>query len=541
MSWKLTSFLSERILPNIHAFWRDRQLLMWLLAVLTGVVTSYAAIGFYYAIQLAGSLWLGTASEHVYALASGLSWWKILLTPTAGGLLVGLYLHYIQPGRRTYGVADVIKSQAIDNCQMPFWRGIGSSLVTVVSLGFGASAGREGPVVHLGATLAAAVCRFFHLPQASVRTLLGCGVAAAVSASFNAPIAGFLFAHEVILGHYALRAVVPVTMASVTGALIAKIHVGDFVAFIVPKYEIISYLEFPAFAVLGMVCALVAVIFQFTLVWGDNLARQIRMPLWLRPVTGGLLIGSIAVFFPQVLSVGYDTTDMALKQMLPLSLLLTLLFLKIIATSITLACRFGGGVFSPSLYIGAMTGGAFGLLLAMFLPHMVSSHGLYAMVGMGAVAAAVLGAPVSTALIALELTGNYQAASAVLLAVAISVGINQAIHGRSFFHWQLNIRGIFLQDGPHRHILHRLCVRNFMDLLDDEEDPYAFEFDENVVTLKISDTVEKALRAFDASGHLRLAVINNASPPQQVGWAEHIKALDAFNTALIEANEERHR
>lgn len=535
------AMMVDRTAANIRSFYAERQFLVWALAFVIGLAVAYAAILFRVAIAGVQGPWLGVLSENVAEAAKALPWWTILLAPAVGGLIVGLILQNLMPGRRALGVADVIEARAMQGSHIPVYTGLTTALVSAVSLGSGASAGREGPVVHLGATLASGLCSKFELPRGARRTLLACGVAAAVSASFNAPLAGFLFAHEVILQHYALRAFVPIAISSVVATVIARVHLGDYPAFIIPAHEITSYLEFPAFALLGLTCAIVAIAFQFAVVGTDRVALQIRMPLWLRPVVGGLMVGAIAIVFPEVLGVGYDTTDAALKQELPLAMLFMLLFAKTAAVAITLASRFGGGVFSPSLYLGAMTGGAFGLIAAGVFPELASAHGLYAIVGMGAVAAAVLGAPVSTILIVFELTGDYQVSIASLLAVSISCGLTQAVHGVSFFHWQLGMRGLFLDAGPHQGIVRSLLVRDFMVRLDPEESPRPIPEGSDIPFLSSDDTVEAALRLFNATGHHRIAVVEANNPTVVIGWANHIDALNAFNHALIEAQIETHK
>ncbi|MDH3580715.1 MAG: chloride channel protein, partial [Hyphomicrobiales bacterium] len=357
----------------------------------------------------------------------------------------------------------------------------------------------------------------------------------------NAPIAGVLFAHEVILAHYALRAFVPIVISSVAGTVIARIHFGAFPAFIIPEYQITSYWEFPAFALLGLTSAAVAIAFQFALIATDRAARSFEVPLWIRPVVGGLMVGAIGVWFPQVLGVGYDATDAALNHYFPLWLLLTLIVAKTAATAITLASRFGGGIFSPSLYLGAMAGAAFGIIAAGVFPEMASSDGLYAILGMGAVAAAVLGAPISTVLIVFELTGGFEMTIALLLAVSISTGLTQAVHGLSFFHWQLSSRGLFLQEGPHKHIVRSLKVGDFMTAVDAEDAEEIPEINEETPWLTQQDTVETALRTFDRVGKGRVMVVDARDTTRVIGWAEHVDALDAFNTALIEASVEEHR
>lgn len=537
----LVHLIRDRMLPNLREFLGARQPLVWVVALGIGIGVAYFAILFRAVIGFVQLPWLGILDENVYTAARQTPWWVILMAPAVGGLAVGLFLQQFMPGRRALGVADVIEARALLRCRISAQAGLGSALVSAVSLGAGASAGREGPVVHLGATLASVLQDRFKLPHSARRTLLACGVAAAVSASFNAPIAGVLFAHEVILAHYALRAFVPIVISSVVATAIARLHLGDFPAFFVPDFQITSYWEFPAFALLGLTCAAVAIAFQFAIVASDRIASSIDVPLWTRPVIGGLMVGGIAIWFPQVLGVGYDATDAALKHQFPLYLLLVLLILKTVATAITLASRFGGGVFSPSLYLGAMCGGAFGLIAASVFPVVASSDSLYAILGMGAVAAAVLGAPISTTLIVFELTGGYEMTIALLLCVSISTGLTQAVHGQSFFHYQLSTRGIFLREGPHKHIVRSLKVQDFMIAAEPSESEAPAGDDEEVAWLTPDETVEAALRAFDRTGHQRLPVIESSDTRKLVGWAEHVDALNTFNHALIEATEEAHK
>jgi chloride channel protein, CIC family len=531
----------SRLASNISDFTADRQLVVWALALAIGASVGYAALAFRTLIGAVQWLWLGSSAEKVSSLAPGLPWYVILLAPALGGLVVGLLLEKMVPGRRAHSVADVIEARAIGDCRIPTVQGLWGAALSVISLGSGASAGREGPMVHLGATIASRLEDYFNLSQGARRTLLACGTAAAVSASFNAPIAGVLFAHEVILAHYALRSFVPIVISSVVGGVVARVHFGDFTAFQVPQYAITSYLEFPAFVLLGATCAVVAVMFELALMTTERLAWDIKMPLWLRPVIGGLLVGAIGVFFPHVLGVGYDATDTALKQGYALWLLLALIVAKTAATAITLASRFAGGVFSPSLYLGAMTGCAFGLIAASVFPEVASSNGLYALLGAGGVAAAVLGAPISSTLIVFELTGGYHMTIALLLTVSISHGLTQAALGHSYFHWQLTKRGLSLQEGPHKEIMRRMVVSQFMvELKADEPKPPSPEVDSDP-WLTPNDTLERALRTFDRAGVTRIPVVAGSDLSRVVGWADRMAALSAFNRELISSHEEEHK
>ena len=545
MSFDLIRSMPEQIrqwvLPNIRAFIEHRQPAIWALSLVIGLSVALAAIAFRLLIGVVQLYWLGDTSEQVLSAARQGPWYMIVAGPTLGGVVVGIVISRFMPARRTSGVADVIEARALSGRRLSLREGLLSAVTTAFSLGAGGSAGREGPVIHLGATLASAVGDRLDLPDYARRTLLAAGVASAISASFNAPIAGVLFAHEVILGHYASRSFVPVVISSAAGAIVSRLWFGDAAAFIVPAYSITSYWEFPAFALLGVVCAMVAVAFQFALFSAEYLARRSPVPIWALPIFGGLIVGLMAVPYPHILGVGYEATDLALWGQMSLSLMLVLIVVKTLATSITLSTRFGGGVFSPSLYLGAMAGGAFGIIAASVFPELASSQALYSILGMGAVAGAVLGAPISTTVIVFELTGGYALSIALLLTVAIAHGVNLALHGHSYFQWQLEMRGLFVKDGPHRAVLRNVRVMDFMTLPGDGAEAEYFDSGRDTPTLKPTDTLETALRLFDSSGHTRLPVVADEETGRIVAWAEQVKAVSHFNRRLIAASEEEHR
>ncbi|MEM6666954.1 MAG: chloride channel protein [Pseudomonadota bacterium] len=538
---RIPRFIVDWVRPNIRTFMASRLPTVWSVAILLGLLVAIGAILFRQVIGWLQYPWLGVTGERIVQAAVEAPWWMVLLAPMVGGAIVGQLLTRVMEGRRAEGVADVMEAQALGLNRLTLGKGIWSAIISAVSLGSGASSGREGPMVHLGATIAASIGRRFDLPGAARRTLLGAGVAAAVSASFNAPIAGVVFAHEVILGHYALSAFVPIVIAAVIGSVISRIYFGSYPAFIIPDYQITSYWEVPAFALLGLTCAAVAIIFQMCLMGTDHVARRVTMPLWVRPIIGGFVIGVMGLWLPEILGVGYEATDQALNQQLPLALMLVLIVAKTAATSITLASRFGGGIFSPSLYLGAMTGGAFGIIAAQAFPELASSQGLYAILGMGAVSAAMLGAPFSTTLIVFELTGGYALSLALLLSVSIASGLTQAIHGHSFFQWQLEARGLFLRDGPHKRIVRTIRVRDFVRNLESEAEAESVEIKDDDVTLTPFDTLEAALRAFDRAGVSRLPVVSPQEPKTIIGWALRVQALSVYNQALIDTSVEEHR
>ena len=497
-----------------------------------------AAVLFRYGIGAVQWAWFGEASEYVVSAIEARPWWLVILAPVTGGLLVGLLNQHVLTGRRPGSVADVMEAAARGGRGLTLRNGVWSALATVLSLGSGVSAGREGPVIHLGATLASALCKAWRLPAQATRIVLACGVASAISASFNAPIAGVLFAHEVILRHYAVSAFVPIVIASVCGSLAGRVFIGNVAAFQIPAYSLGSYWEMPIFALLGVVAAGVAIAFQFMLVLFDQTARAAVVPAWTRPVAGGLVIGIIGVFVPHALGVGYEATDTALHGGFDLLTLTTLLVVKILATALALASRFGGGIFSPSLYLGAMTGGGFGLVAAAVFPEIASDHGLYAILGMGAVASALLGAPISTAVIVFELTGGYALSIALLLTVSIATGLHLAVHGRSFFYYQLETRGVVMAEGPHRYFLKSVRVSSIMTQRNGAAaSPRRAAQD----TVRTTDTLETVLRIFNDRGVDLLYVVDPEDRQRVVGTVTHVQALRAYNRRLVAMSVEEHR
>lgn len=451
-------------LSDFHSFGEmgaRGQLTILLLAGLIGLAVGYAAYGFRIALSAIQLAFYGDGSEYMIATVEALPWWHVIAAPAGGGLLVALFLRYFMPGNRPQGVADVIEASLYHDGRMSFRQGLGAAFASALSIGSGASTGREGPLVHLGGSIAGFLTKRLGLSRVDGHTVLACGVAAGVAASFNAPIAGVIFAHEVVLGHYALRALAPVVISGVVGTIITRIHIGDFPAFLVPEYQILSFWEFPAFMLLGLVSGITALIFFWSVAVTKNSFEAWRIPAFWRPPLAGLAVGCIALLFPEVLGVGYEATDNALKQVYPFTILILLIAAKMAATSICVAGGFGGGVFSPALFLGAMVGGAFGLAAAWAFPELAAEHGLYAIVGMGAVASAVLGAPISTTLIVFELTGDYRVTIAMMVAVVLAAVLARQFRYRSLFHWQLAQRKVTLFNADEA-ILHNQTVANVM-------------------------------------------------------------------------------
>lgn len=451
-------------LRALAALVRSEQLWLTILAALVGAVAAYAAIAFRELADLTAMLVYGGGEAEISFRARLLPWWLLPLLPAAGGLVLGLLCWRVLPGPLPQGVADVVEASALRGGRMPLAPGLAAAFLSATSIGVGASVGREGPIVHLGATLAARVAERLHLGPALARTLLGCGVAASVAAAFNAPIAGVFFALEVVVGHYGLGAFSPVVIASLVGTIVTRVHIGEYPAFALGSPEIASYWEVPAFLLLGAVCAAAAIALVLAIGLVQDLHERFSVPPPLRPALAGLFTGAIAIWFPQVLGVGYEITTAALLGTLRLGDYVLLAVAKAAATAVCLGSLFGGGIFSPSLAIGALTGGAFGLVAAGLFPDLGSDPQIYATLGMGAFAAVTLGAPISTAIMIFELTSNYAVTFALMASIAVASLVTRQLFGHSFFTWQLARRGIELSEHRELGLLrHRRVVEVMRD------------------------------------------------------------------------------
>ncbi|MFQ5567441.1 MAG: chloride channel protein, partial [Paracoccaceae bacterium] len=442
------------------------QLTLWPIALAIGIVTGYAVILFRTGISWLETLFYGAGDDIIHSVAAALPWYLVLSVPILGGLVVGLILTVSTRDACARGVDAVIEAAAIHSGRVDRKVGIASSLAALVTLSTGGSTGREGPAIHIGSVLASWVSERLKAPPITARDILGCAAAAAVSASFNAPLAGALFALEVVLRHYALHAFGPIVISSVAAAVVSRIHLGDITEYTLPTHTIAFYWEIPAFMILGILSGFVGVVMMRTLFIAEGVAdrvqRAVRMPDWLRPAVAGAMLGVIALRFPHIIGVGYETTALALTTQIAFFAAVIFAVVKVVAVAVTFAGRMGGGVFSPALMLGALTGSAFGEIAIEILPSVSGSQGLYALAGMGAVAGAVLGAPISSTLIVFELTADWQAGIAVMISVSLASVVADRMVARSFFLTQLERRGLHLSHGPQEYIAATMPVANLM-------------------------------------------------------------------------------
>jgi CIC family chloride channel protein len=528
------------------------QLQFWFIALLVGCAAGLAAVLFRFGINNLQAFLYGTDDVRMLkTFAQTLPWYWILVIPIIGGLVVGLILHRFTPDGRVRSVAEVIEGAALHDGRVEVKAGLASALASMITLSSGGSSGREGPVVHLAGVIASWVSNRLNANGITGRDLLGCAVAAAVSASFNAPIAGALFALEVVLRHFAVHAFAPIVVASAAGAVISRLTFGDVTEFTLPMAGLLEfYVELPAFLILGLICGLGAALLMRGVFLADDLGTRMQArtgsPRWLRPAIAGALLGVIAIFYPHIIGVGYETTSAALTGSLMFHEVFVFALVKAVAVAITIGGRMGGGIFSPSLMLGALTGLCFGSIATGILPEVSGSETLYALAGMGALAAAVLGAPISTTLIVFELTGDWQTGLAVMVAVSTSTALASKLVDRSFFLTQLERRNIHLAAGPQAYLLGMFRVAKVMRPMEAENaasEDACWELIEQGIYVDGNATLEAAMPIFEQAGLRFIPVVTIAGegePPELWGALFQVDALKAYNRALAATAAEEH-
>lgn len=449
----------EEQAPTELRFWRDPGSLVRRIAA---VVTLGAVVGF--SSGAAANIFVGTfnwlndlllispdsrAAEHNARLIT----WATLAVPTAGGLIGGI-LHWWISDRQAHSPADLIAAVQTRRGRLPLRDEILTGISSLASLSFGASVGQYGPLVHVGGTLGSALSRLFRASITRQNTAIACGVAAAISAAFHAPIAGILFAHEVILRHFALRAFAPIAIASVLGHVASVLVWPQPLLFTVAEVEVAHLWEFALFIALGVCSAFIAVAYMSAILGMGRIARRIKIPAVLRPALAGLGLGLAALWVPDILGLGLHTLRLALIEGgyhdWQLLLVLTL---KLLATAWCLGMGFAGGIFSPALIIGSLFGGLFFSLIGALTGLDLSAQAVYAICGMVAVTAPVIGAPLAVIAIVFEMTVSYDVTIAALASVALANLVTSRRFGRSLFDQQLAERGKDLSGGRSRAIL----------------------------------------------------------------------------------------
>ena len=390
-------------------------------------------------------------------------WWWVLILPALGGLVVGPIIYWGARETRGHGVPEVMEAVALRSGVIRPRLVLVKSLVSAITIGTGGSVGREGPIVQIGSALGSTLGQWARVNGAQLRTLVGCGAAAGIAGTFNAPVAGALFAVEVILGDFAVSAFSPIVISSVLATVVSRYYLGDVPAFEVPPHEFVSAWELGPYVVLGLLAAGVALTFK-RLVYGLE-DRFLALPLaeWSLPAVGGLLIGATGIVFPEILGVGYEATSAALAGQLGLGLVAVLIFVKLLATSVTLGSGASGGIFAPSLFLGAMTGSLVGDLAHRWFPTVTAGRSAYALVGMGAVVAGATHAPITAILIIFELTSDYKLILPLMVSCIIATVVTTRGRQTSIYTEKLRRRGVELFQGHELNILRSLKIEDVAD------------------------------------------------------------------------------
>jgi CIC family chloride channel protein len=400
-----------------------------LIASMIGIGTGLASIAFKVLIEIINGLFFIQSSR---VLKSLLGEYYLILLPALGGLLAGSIVYFWGREKGGYGVSEVMAVVDQDGIMKagPVWA---KTFASAVTIGSGGSAGLHGPIVHIGSSIGSVVGQKFQVSPDILRTLLACGAAGGISATFNAPIGGVLFAQEVILGRFSSSNFILIVISSLISAIISRVYWGDYPSFMVPPYELITPGELLFYLVLGVLAGTLAVIFIKALYSAEDLFKQIPLPDYLKPALGGLLVGLMGVYYPQIFGVGYESVEGILSNDLSWYLVVILMGAKLIATSLTLGSGGLGGVFAPSLYMGSMLGGSYGYLLNQLFPSMTALPGAYALVGMAGVFAGITQAHITAIIIIFEMTGDYKVVLPLMLVCVISALVARGICPESIY------------------------------------------------------------------------------------------------------------
>jgi len=424
------------------------------LALLVGAGAGGGAIAFRWLITeftrvLSGHADYSAAGHAANPLVPGLGRWFVLLAPVAAGLVYGPLVHFFAREARGHGVPEVMYAVARRGGRIAPQVAAVKALASALCIGGGGSVGREGPIVQIGSALGSTMGLLVRVAEARMRVLVACGAAGGIAATFNAPLAGVFFAMELILRDFTAESFGMVVLASVTASVIGRGAFGSAPFLHLPTFTVPHLIDYPLFAALGLLAGVIGVVFTRVLyLIEDACDTAWRWPEWLRPAVGGLLLGGVLLVLPQLYGVGYPVLGAGVAGHFAIGFLLALLAGKIIATSLTIGIGGSGGVFAPSLFIGAMTGAAYGQTLHHFAPGLVGAAGAYGLIGMGAVFAGAARAPITAVVIMFELTGEYSIILPLMTAIVLATGISHLLTGDSIYTLKLRRRGIDLDAHP---------------------------------------------------------------------------------------------
>jgi CIC family chloride channel protein len=464
-----------------------------LLGLLVGLAAGVGAIGFRWLIQTFHSLFFDGGQTVLGFMGQ----YYVILLPAAGGLLVGILTYWGAREARGHGVPEIMEAVALRGGAIRPRVALVKSLASAICIGSGGSVGREGPIAQIGAAIGSTLGQWLKLPDGRLRTLVACGAAGGIAATFNAPLAGAFFALEVILVDWTAEAFAPVVVAAVSASVIGRTAFGNVPAFVVPQYSVSAFGQMPMFLVLGALAGVVGVAFTRLIYFAEDSFDRIPLPQWVLPVTGGLVVGAIGVFNHELYGVGYGAIGAALTgTQYTLAVLVALMVLKVLATSMTIGSGGSGGIFAPSLFIGAMLGAALGHVNQMLAPGSSVSPGAFALAGMGALFAATSHAPITATLIVFELTGDYRMILPLMLACGLGVITSRSLFRFSIYNLKLVRRGV--------HVTLAQDTRKLSEI------PVAEAMSTDLISVRPEDTIASVRDLFATSKHHGFPLLDEA-------------------------------
>jgi CIC family chloride channel protein len=439
--------------------------------------------------------------------------WFVVLAPVVAGLLYGPLVHRFAREARGHGVPEVMYAVARSGGRIRPQVAAVKALASALCIGGGGSVGREGPIVQIGSALGSVIGQVVRVPERRLRLLVACGAAGGISATFNAPIAGVFFALEVILRDFETQAFGVVVLSSVTAAAIGRAAFGSASFLHLPHFTLSSPVEFVLYAGLGILAGAAGVLFIRVLYGSEDLAERIwRGPAWARPAVGGVLLGLLLLALPELYGVGYPVLSKAVGGGYVLGLLVLLLVGKVLAASLTIAIGGSGGVFAPSLFMGAMLGAAFGNVVHAALPALTAPAGAYALVGMGAVFAGAARAPITAVIIVFELTGEYSIILPLMVAIVLATAFSTRLSGDTIYTLKLRRRGIWVDRPRVPSVMRTVPVSAAMGPV---PEPIRPDTPLSEVTARLTERPDGTLPVVDGSGAL-VGILGPSDVEEQV-------------------------
>ena len=428
-------------------------------ALLISVICGSAAVLMHQCIHAVAHL--------AHTLTSGAhgAWhgWVVSLTPALGGLIAGLWLQYITPQARGSGIPQVKLDIAMRGGTIPFKVALGKLVATSIAVGSGGSVGREGPTVQMCASIGSSLARWFPMTTAQLRIMVHAACVSGLAAAFNTPIAGVTFIMEEVIGDLNTRHLSYLVLAAIGATITARIFMGDAPVFDVPTYVLGHPIELLLYVLLGVLSGLLSVAFVRLLIWSIDRFQTLSIPEFLKPAIGGLLVGLMALQLPQVLGIGYEAVTDAMQNRLPFLMMLVLTVGKFIATILSYSSGTAGGLFAPSLFIGAMLGGSLAAGVDELTQFTLVSPGAFALVGMGAVFVGIIRTPITSILIIFEMTNDYELILPLMLANMTSYSIAQLLERHNVYEAILAANNVHLPSGQDHVLLEELTAGEAMN------------------------------------------------------------------------------